>query len=191
MSRRVAPTSHSTGPSLYPSCGKKPSPLKTEVLGIGSKICTSLWVGMIAPLPWLSVGSQMLLFLVWKNTPIYDHWIKAHTTNFRTTFNLSRCWLPTDTITRSPLGYFIMLKAPHYMGDEAPFEYQWIHWAWQKEGGCRIISLARENVLWDTTTVNEAFSKFPLDVAEASYPVLMSVSGSMSHWPLHNGKVQM
>lgn len=84
-----------------------------------------------------------------------------------------------------------MLKGPHYMGDEASFEYQWTHWAWQKKGGCRIISLVRGNVLWDATTMNKAFSKFLLDVAEASYPVLMSISVSMNHWPPHSGKVQM
>lgn len=43
------------------------------------------------------------------------------------------------------------------MDAEVPFDYQWIHWARQEEGGCKIISLVRSSVLWGTTTMNRAF----------------------------------
>lgn len=66
----VVSTSGSVGPSLCLWCRKQP-PWETEAVGIGSKICTSVWVGMTAPLLCLSVGSQMLIFLVWKTTTTY------------------------------------------------------------------------------------------------------------------------
>lgn len=76
------------------------------------------------------------------------------------------------------------------MGDEVPFEYQWTYWAWQGEEACNIISLVKSSVLWGYHYHEEGFGKFPLGLAGASHPVLMSIPVSMGHSPLHNGKGQ-
>lgn len=75
----VVSTSGSVGPSLCLWCRKQP-PWETEAVGIGSKKCTSVWVGMTAPLLCLSVASQMLFF--WRGKPPrpIDHWLNIYCT---------------------------------------------------------------------------------------------------------------
>lgn len=72
MSWVVVSASGSMGPSLCPWCGKQPSPLETKVVGMGSKICTSLWVGMTASLPYLLVP-RCSFFWCGKTPPSIDH----------------------------------------------------------------------------------------------------------------------